>query len=106
MSVYADFQNIGKILTPNTFVTVLSKQTIHNTVTIPKNAVILENQGNFVYLIRSGTLQKEKVDILGVLGETFVLKNTFQKNDAVVTENINAQDIGMPAEIQINKEHG
>ena len=105
MAVYADFKNIGKILTPNTFVTVLSKNTLQNTISVPKNAVVLENKGNFIYLIRGGILKKEPVDILGVVGETFILKNTFQKDDAVVTESVDQQNVGMPAEVRINREN-
>ncbi|MBO7097704.1 MAG: efflux RND transporter periplasmic adaptor subunit [Alphaproteobacteria bacterium] len=105
MAVYADFQNIGKILTPNTYVTVLSKNILKNSVSVAKNLVILENNGNFIYLIRNGILRKEQVEILGTNGETFVLKNTFEKGDAVVTEKVNEQNIGMPAEILQNSEH-
>ena len=104
IAVYADFKNIGKILTPNTYVTVLSKNVLKNTVSVAKNLVVLQDDGNFVYLIRKGTLIKAPVEILATLGETFVLKNTFKKGDAIVTDNVNEQNLGKPAEmIQLQK---
>ena len=103
LKVYADFKNIGKILTPNTYVTVLSQSIIKNAVEVKKNLVLLQNDGNFIYLIRGGLLIKEKVEILATLGESFILKNTFYKNDAVVLSPVEPQNVGQPAEIISNK---
>jgi len=103
IAVYADFKNIGKILTPNTYVNVLSQSKLKNAVCVQKNLVVMEDNGNFVYLIRNHKLIKERVDILATLGETFVLKNSFQKNDAIVTENVNESDLGSTVQILENK---
>ena len=103
LKVYADFKNIGKILTPNTYVTVLSQSVIKNAVEVKKNLVLLQNYGNFIYLIRAGRLIKEKVEILATLGESFILKNTFQKDDAVVLSPVEPQNIGQPAQIISSK---
>jgi len=99
LKVYADFKNIGKVLTPNTYVTVLSQSVIQNAVEVKKNLVLLQNDGNFIYLIRGGRLIKEKVEILATLDESFILKNTFQTDDAVVLSPVEPQNIGQPAEI-------
>lgn len=103
LKVYADFKNIGKILTPNTYVTVLSQSVIKNAVEVKKNLVLLQNDGNFIYLIRAGRLIKEKVEILATLGESFILKNTFQKDDTVVLSPVEPQNIGQPAQIISSK---
>lgn len=103
ISVYADFKNIGKILTPNTYVTVLSHNTLKDAVEVKKNLILLQNDGNFIYLIRAGRLIKEKVEILATLGESFILKNTFQKDDAVVLSPVEPQNIGQPAQIISSK---
>ena len=99
VSVYADFKNIGKILTPNTYVTVYAEDRLKNTITVAKNLVVLENTGNFLYLIRNQKLIKEKVEILATVGEDFILKNTFQKGDAVVTDRVNEKDLGLSVEM-------
>lgn len=104
VSVYADFENIGKTLTPNTYVTVLSHNAFKDAVEIKKNLVILQNSGNFVYLVRQGKLIKTEVEILATVGENFVLKNTFQTGDALVKDSVNEQDLGKPAEIITSKE--
>jgi len=103
LKVYADFKNIGKILTPNTYVTVLSQSVIKNAVEVKKNLVLLQNDGNFIYLIRAGRLIKEKVEILATVDQNFILKNTFQKDDAVVLSPVEPQNIGQPAEIIMPK---
>lgn len=103
LKVYADFKNIGKILTPNTYVTVLSQSVIKNAVEVKKNLVLLQNDGNFIYLIRAGRLIKEKVEILATLDESFILKNTFQKDDTVVLSPVEPQNIGQPAQIISSK---
>lgn len=99
ISVYTDFSNIGKVLTPNTYVTVLAENKIKNAVSVAKNLVALENNGNFVYLIRNEKLIKVPVEILASVDENFVLKNTFEQGDAIVVENVNPQDVNKSAQI-------
>lgn len=99
MAVYADFKNIGKTLTPNAYVTVLSQNLLKNAVAVKKNLVLLANDGNFVYLVRQGKLIKEKVEILASKDENFILKNTFRSGDAIVTDAVNDEALGQPAQI-------
>ncbi len=88
MAVYADFKNIGKTLTPNTYVTVLLEKTIKDAILLAKDNVILENDGNFVYVIRKGVLNKVPVEILSAENNNFILKNVFEKNDEIVTDQV------------------
>ena len=104
MAVYADFENTGKILTPNTYVTVLSKNTLKNVILAPKNLITLENNGNFVYLVRNGKLIKQEVEILATSGENFILKNTFEKGDAIVLDNVSEPDLGKSVEVHLKEQ--
>ena len=88
IAVYADFKNINQTLIPNAYVTVLVKHIFKYSVQISKSYVLLENDGNFVYIIRNGKLSKEKVNILASEKNNFILENTFQKGDAVLAEKI------------------
>ncbi len=99
VAVYTDFENIGKILTPNTYVTVLAENKIKDAISVAKNCVLLEDDGNFVYLIRNQKLIKVPVEILAWVNEDFVLKNTFEKGDAIVLENVNPQNVNKSAQI-------
>ena len=92
MSVYADFKNDGKVLTPNTYVRVIVETTFKNAVLIPKNQLILENNGNFVYVIESQKLLKKEVEVLGATETHFIAKNTFENNDYLVEENVTSVD--------------
>lgn len=102
MPVYADFDNIGKTLTPNTYVTVLVVQTLKNVVEVKKNLVTMEEAGNFVYLIRDGHLIKAPVKIMATQNDMFALQNTFEKQDLIVTDDVRTEDIGQPAEVITN----
>ena len=104
MAVYADFENTGKILPPNTYVTVLSKNTLQNVILAPKNLITLENNGNFVYLVRNGKLIKQEVEILATSGENFILKNTFEKGDAIVLDNVSEPDLGKSVEVHLKEQ--
>ncbi len=88
MAIYADFKNIGKTLTPNTYVTIFLEKMIKNAVSLPKDNVLLEEAGTFVYVIRNGVLKKVPVEILSALDNNFILKNTFEKKDEIITDQV------------------
>ncbi|HCU59220.1 MAG TPA: hypothetical protein DIC64_04480 [Alphaproteobacteria bacterium] len=88
MAIYADFKNIGKILTPNTYVTVWLEKNIKNAISLSKDNVVLENKGNFVYLIRGDKVRKVPVEILSASGNQFILKNTFENKDKIITDQV------------------
>ncbi len=86
IAVFADFNNIGKTLIPNAYVTVLIKHIFKYSVQVSKNLILLENDGNYVFIIRDGKIIKEKVNILASEKNDFILENTFKKGDALLTE--------------------
>lgn len=86
IAVYADFENIGKTLVPNAYVSVLIKQTFKNTVLISKDLLSMENDGNYIFIIRNGRLLKEKVNILASESTNFIVENSFNKNDYLLTQ--------------------
>ena len=96
IAVYADFKNIGKILTPDTYVTVFVKKTIKDAVSLSKDKVLLESDGSFVYVIRNGILHKVKAEILASVDNDFILKNTFENNDEIVIDQVLPSYLGMP----------
>jgi len=97
MAVYADFKNIGKVLTPNSYVTVWCEKTLKNAVAVSKGVVDIEDKANFVYIIRKGVLNKVPVEILGSKENEFILKNTFEKGDEIVLEHVEPSDLNKKA---------
>ena len=85
-AVYADCENIGKTLVPNAYVSVLIKQTFKNTVLISKDLLSMENDGNYIFIIRNGRLLKEKINILASESTNFIVENSFNKNDYLLTQ--------------------
>lgn len=86
VAVYADFENIGKTLVPNAYVSVLVKQTFKNTVLISKDLLSMESDGNYVFIIRNGRLIKEKVNIVASENTDFIVENSFNKGDYLLTQ--------------------
>lgn len=97
IAVYVNFKNIEKTLTPNAYVTVLVEKIFKNAVIINKDNVYLEEDGNFVYLIKNGKLIKEKINILASTDNYFITSGNFANGDFLVTQNINPADINQPA---------
>lgn len=85
VAVYADFKNIGKTLVPNAYVSVLLKQTFKNTVLISKDLLSMERDGNYVFIIRNSKLLKEKVNVIASENTDFIVENSFQKGDFILT---------------------
>lgn len=85
VAVYADFKNIGKTLVPNAYVSVLLKQTFKNTVLISKDLLSMERDGNYIFIIRNSKLLKEKVNVIASENTDFIVENSFQKGDFILT---------------------
>ena len=81
VNIYVDFENIGKTLMPNAYVTVLVKDYFENAVKIAKNFILFDEQGAFVYLIRNGKIAKENLKILADGDTFFIVTNTFSSSD-------------------------
>ena len=100
VNIYADFENIGKTLIPNAYVTVLVKEVFENALKISKEYVIFDENGVFVYVIRDGKIAKENLHILADSDTFFITQNTFSSSDLLIVQNINPQDIGKSATAQ------
>lgn len=100
MAVYADFKNDNKRLIPNSYVTVLCQKKIENAVLVPKKNIVMEDKGNFVYVVRGGVLKKIGINILGSLEENFVLENIFEKGDQIVLQSVNPSELNKKITVQ------
>ncbi len=103
INIYADFDNIGKTLLPNTYVTVLVKQIFTNALKIAKEYVMLDIKNAYVYMIRDGKIVKENLHILADSDTFFIAQNTFFTSDLLITQTVNPQDVGKNA-ISQNKD--
>lgn len=76
IAVYAKFENPDRTLIDKAYVTVLLAKKYRG-VLLPKDLVVMEPNGNFVYVEQNGTAKKYKVDILGELNNKYILRNNF-----------------------------
>lgn len=99
IAVYADFANIGKTLAPNAYVGVMVKKTFKNALRIPQDLVLLEETGSYTYIARNDVLMKIKVKILASENTDFIIANTFENNDFLITEPVKSSYLGQKIRI-------
>lgn len=104
IAVYADFENIGKTLVPNAYVTVLIEKIYPDALKLSKDFAVLDEDGSFTYIIHQGKLVKAPIKILASDNTDFIISNTFEKGDLLVTQSINPSDLGKAAQPKTAKE--
>lgn len=72
----------------NAYVDVLLEKNIKNGVPVRQNLVTMEDSGNYVYVVKDDRLERRKVDILGISGNDYILKNTFAAGEYLVLDKV------------------
>lgn len=88
IAVYADFENENHTLVANAYVDVLLEKNIKNGVPVRQNLVTMEDSGNYVYVVKDDRLERRKVDILGIRGNDYILKNSFAVGEYLVLDKV------------------
>lgn len=97
ITLYADFDNPQKTLLPNAYVTVLFEQSVPNALTVDKNWVSMEENGNFVYLLENGVITKKAIELGQSIDNQFYIPTGLNAGDQVITGQISSFEIGKPA---------
>lgn len=97
INIYVDFENVGKTLLPNTYVTVLVKEVFNNALKISKEFIYLNAEGAYVYIIKNGKIAKENLTILADDDTFFIVQNTLNTSDQLITQTIKPNDLGKKA---------
>lgn len=83
------FANADEQLYPNQFVNVkLQTDTLKGAVVVPSAAVQLSAQGNFVYALKDGKVQRRSVEVGPTLGDRSVIRSGVAIGEQVVTRGI------------------
>ncbi len=97
INIYVDFENVGKTLLPNTYVTVLVKEVFNDALKISKEFIYLNAEGAYVYIIKNGKIAKENLTILADDDTFFIVQNTLNTSDQLITQTIKPNDLGKKA---------
>lgn len=97
ITLYADFDNPNKTLLPNAYVSVLFEQTIPDGISVDKNWVSMEENGNFVYLLENGMITKKAIELGQSVQNQFYIPNGLKAGDQIITGQVSAFEIGKPA---------
>ena len=103
ITLYADFDNPNRTLLPNAYVLVLFEQRIPNALTVNKNWVSMEENGNFIYLLENGIIVKKAIELGQSVQNQFYIPNGLKAGDQVITEQVSSVEIGKPAKPFVNQ---
>lgn len=88
LAIYTEFENPNGKLLPNAYVEVLLEKTYENVWLVPKNEVLLQPDGDFIYAVNKDILERRKIDIVGEYKNQYVAKNDFSADEFRVTEDV------------------
>lgn len=94
--LYADFKNADNILLPNAFVTVLMTKRVQG-ILINKGWISLTPDGDFIYILKDGRIQKQPVILGPAVGDSFVITQNLPDKYVVITGQVHPSQIGHPA---------
>lgn len=104
LAVYADFANPDKTLVANAYVDVLVEKDYKNGILISQNAVSMEADGNYVYTVKDGMLNKSRAEIISTVGNEYLLRNTFAPGEYLVTQKITRIVPGQKVNVRVASE--
>lgn len=91
IAVYADFKNPHHTLVANAYVDVLLEKTVKNAVLVRQNQVIMEDSGNYVYVAKANQIERRLIEIIGIKGDDYVIKNTFAPDEYLVIDKLSSR---------------
>ena len=94
LAIYAEFENPDNRLLPNAYVQVLAEQEYEGIILIAKPQVIMKTDGDYVYTVLNGILNLHKLHIFGENDDYFIAENNFAKDEYIVQETPETQQVG------------
>ena len=106
VQVYADFDNVDRMLLPNAYVDVLVQENLPNALTIPQQFVEMTKEGYFVWIVDDmGRLQHRQITVADqVINQGFYLVlSGLKAGDFVVTQKPAKINADTPVQMKIEK---
>lgn len=103
ITIYAYFSNNDNELLPNSYVTVNVFRTFKNSVILDKNLIEMREDGDFLTISRQNKILQQPVSILSEDENKFIIKNTFQKDDMIVLDNVTKASNGEKISFVVQK---
>lgn len=100
VAVYAEFANPERKLMPNAYVDVLLERTYEDAILWPKNRVDMRADGNYIYVVKNGILERQKIFILGTYDNRYVLRNDFAADTYLVDDIAEPRFVGQRVTIR------
>jgi membrane fusion protein (multidrug efflux system) len=91
VAVYAEFANSEGKLLPNAYVNVLVLKEYEDVILLPKEQVIMKNDGYFVLTVQNGVLEEKQVEIIGEINNEYAIKNIFAKDEFIAYDALQSE---------------
>ena len=101
LAIYTQFDNPERKLLPGAYVEVLLEKTYPDVWLVPKSNVLLQPDGDFIYVVNHNILQTRKINILGEHENQYVAKADFLPDEFWVTEDVNANLLNQKVTVKI-----
>lgn len=104
LAVYAEFSNPQRLLIPNAYVKVFLEHVYKKVFLLPKNLLYMQNDGNYAYGVKDGKVALLKVEIIAEQGDNYLLENNLQKDEFILSEEIEPSLVGQKVKIAKSSE--
>ena len=71
---------------------------------LPKNLLYMQNDGNYAYGVKDGKVALLKVEIIAEQGDNYLLENNLQKDEFILSEEIEPSLVGQKVKIAKSSE--
>ena len=104
IDLFADFENKKHLLLPGSYVTVLYDEEKSNVFLIDRQNISLLPDGAYVYLLKSGIIQRQKVELGDIVGEQVVVTHGLEEGDLLIISPVSSAEVGQSAKIREKEE--
>ena len=104
LAVYAEFSNPQRQLIPNAYVKVFLEHTYKKVFLLPKNLLQMQSDGNYAYGVKDGKVTLFKVSVIAEQGDNYLLENTLQKDEFILSQEIEPRLMGQKVKITNSSE--
>ena len=105
IAVYAEFINENNLLLPNAYVKVLLENKYENVVLLPKDEVLMENNGFYINIVRGNIVSRHSLTVLAEKDGFYVVANDFIADERLPLTVLPDTMVGERVEVrQVTKE--
>lgn len=104
VQVFADFENVDRMLLPNAYVDVLVEEDLLNALLVPQKIVSMKKEGYFVWIVdEKGMLKEQQITVADqmVQNSFYIVTSGLKAGDFVVTQKPTQVNLSIPVQMKM-----